>query len=278
MNNPVDGLPGAPEVAPRMALTADVGESFGDYTMGHDAALIELLTEANIACGFHAGDPRVMDRTVSLCIDAGVAIGAHPGFADLVGFGRRAVDLSWEEARTDTLYQIGALGAFVQSRRGRMSHVLPHGRLGNLVVVDAQLADAVAEAIASYDPELIVVTQEGELATAARSRGLAVGIMFLADRGYEDDGQLVSRRRPDALIHDPAKIASRTVRAASTGTVSSVNGKEVRVDADVVLLHGDNREAIENARMVRAALTSSGVEIRPVRDVLAAKGRSRELP
>jgi 5-oxoprolinase (ATP-hydrolysing) subunit A len=252
-----------------IALTADVGESFGAYTLGDDASLIALLTEANIACGFHAGDPLVMDRTVSLCIEAGVALGAHPGFPDLKGFGRRAMDLSWEEARTDTLYQIGALSGFVQSRRGQLSHVTPHGRLGNLVVVDPVLADAVADAVASFDPNLIVVTQEGELAKAARARGLEVGVMFLADRAYEDNGQLVKRTLPGAVLHDPAQIAERAVSAITTGAVSSVNGADVAVAADLVLLHGDNLEAIENARLLREALENAGVEISPLRRVLA---------
>src|SRR5919199_325099 len=153
-------------------LSADIGESFGSYRMGRDEEVLDSLTSANVACGFHAGDPRVMQRSVAACVARGVAIGAHPGFADLVGFGRRAVDMSAEEVRTDVLYQIGALAAFARAAGTALAHVSPHGRLGNLVVSDEHFARPVAEAVAAYDPALIVVTYSGALERLARERGL----------------------------------------------------------------------------------------------------------
>lgn len=257
--------------AASLAMVADVGESFGNWLLGDDEALLDVLTNANVACGFHAGDPLVMDRTIRWCVEKGVEIGAHPGFRDLVGFGRRDMDVTAEELRTDVLYQIGALSAFVRTRGGKLSHLTPHGRLGNRCVVDEMFAHTVADAVAGYDPGLIVVTQEGALARAARENGLTVGILFLSDREYEDDGQLVSRRLPGAVIEDPAVVAERTIRMAEEGTVVSVHGTELEVASDVVLLHGDNPAALANGRRLRAALEDAGVAIKPLSAVLAER-------
>lgn len=183
------------------------------------------------------------------------------------------MDLSYDEVRTDTLYQVGALDAFARAGGGRLSHILPHGRLGNLVVTGSEYARAVTDAVAAYDDDLIVVTQEGELARTAREIGLKVGIMFLADRGYEDDGTLVRRTEPGALIHDADTIAERTVRMATEGVVTSIHGTDVHVDCDVVLLHGDHPEALANGRALRTALESAGVRIAPLRTVLHGKDR-----
>ena len=163
-------------------LVADLGEGFGAYRMGDDEALLDVVTSANVACGFHAGDPRIMDRTVAACAERGVSVGAHPSFPDLAGFGRRAMDLTPDEVRTDVLYQVGALQAFAAAHGTRVRHVAPHGRLGNLVATRADYAEAVAEAVASVDPSMIVLAQDGELAVAARARGLAVGVVGIADR------------------------------------------------------------------------------------------------
>ncbi|WP_405807627.1 LamB/YcsF family protein [Streptomyces sp. NBC_01187] len=205
--------------------------------------------------------------------DTFAAANAAAGFPDLNGFGRRAMDLSYDEVRTDTLYQVGALDAFARAGGGRLSHILPHGRLGNLVVTGSEYARAVTDAVAAYDDDLIVVTQEGELARTAREIGLKVGIMFLADRGYEDDGTLVRRTEPGALIHDADTIAERTVRMATEGVVTSIHGTDVHVDCDVVLLHGDHPEALANGRALRTALESAGVRIAPLRTVLHGKDR-----
>src|SRR6266542_4675761 len=179
------------EMAQLVDLVADLGEGFGAYTMGDDEALLDVLTSANIACGFHAGDPRIMDDTVRECVRRGVAVGAHPSFPDLVGFGRRAMDLSPGEVRTDVLYQVGALQAFAVAHGTHVQHVAPHGRLGNLVAVRQDYADAVTDAVVSVDPTLIVLAQDGALADAARAKGLRVGIVGIADRAYRDDGTLV---------------------------------------------------------------------------------------
>lgn len=254
-------------------LVADLGEGFGAYRVGDDEALLSLLTSANIACGFHAGDPRIMDATVRSCVGRGVGVGAHPSFPDLVGFGRRAMDLTPDEVRTDMLYQIGALHAFAVAHGTRVAHVAPHGRLGNLVAVRADYARAVVDAIASLDQTIIVLAQDGELATAARERGLRVGIVGIADRAYQDDGTLVPRGEPGAVITAPEEIARRTVRMVTEGVIRSVGGNDIPVECDTVLLHGDTPGAVACARTVRAALVDAGVEIAALADVLDRNAR-----
>ncbi len=246
-------------------LIADIGEGFGSYRMGDDDALLDSLTSANVACGFHAGDPRTIERAVASCVEKGVSIGAHPGFPDLVGFGRREVSSSYDEVRTDVLYQIGALHAFVEAAGASLSHVTPHGRLGNLVVTDRTYAEAVAAAVEAFDPTLILVAQSGELEHVARERGLIFARLGLVDRAYEDDGTLVSRREEGAVLHDPEEIAERTISMVVDGTVRSRNGKLVEVDCDTVLLHGDNPGSIRAAALVRSSLEAAGVVIAPLR-------------
>ncbi|KUN89234.1 LamB/YcsF family protein [Streptomyces griseoruber] len=253
-------------------LVADLGEGFGAYTMGDDEALLELLTSANVACGFHAGDPRIMDATVRTCVARQVAVGAHPGFPDLAGFGRRAMDLTPEEVRTDVLYQIGALQAFAVAHGTRVRHVAPHGRLGNLVAVRADYAGAVVDAVAALDESLIVLAQDGELADAARARGLRVGIVGIADRAYRGDGTLVPRSEPGAVIHDPDEIARRTLRMVTEGLITGVDGTDVPITCDTVLLHGDTPGALALARRIRAQLLAAGVGIAPLDAVLDGKG------
>lgn len=252
-------------------LVADLGEGFGAYTMGDDEALLDVLTSANVACGFHAGDPRIMDATVGHCVERGVAVGAHPSFPDLVGFGRRAMDLSPDEVRTDVLYQVGALQAFASAHSTRVRHVAPHGRLGNLVATRKDYAAAVADAVASLDRSLIVLAQDGELAEAARARGLRVGIVGIADRAYLDDGTLVPRSEPGAVIHDGREISERTVRLVTEGVIRSVGGRDIPVACDTVLLHSDTPGAIALARLIREELLAAGVAIAPLADVLDAR-------
>lgn len=256
-------------MARKIDLVADVGESFGAWTMGEDEALLDVLTSANVACGFHAGDPRIMDRTVRHCVVRGIRIGAHPSFPDLAGFGRRAMDLSADEVRTDVLYQLGALHAFAVVHGTTVSHVAPHGRLGNLVATRADYAAAVVDAIRSFDPNLIVLAQDGELADRAREQGIRVGIVAIVDRAYRADGTLVPRSEPGAVIHDSAALARRAVRVVTEGFVEAVDGTPIPVEADTLLLHGDNADAVRNAREIRAALTAAGVEIVPLPEVLA---------
>ncbi|MFC9680943.1 LamB/YcsF family protein [Streptomyces sp. NPDC056948] len=259
-------------MTPTVDLVADLGEGFGAYTMGDDEALLEMLTSANVACGFHAGDPRIMDATVRTCVANRVAVGAHPSFPDLVGFGRRAMDLTPEEVRTDVLYQIGALQAFAVAHGTRVQHVAPHGRLGNLVAVRADYARAVVDAVASLDESLIVLAQDGELADAARARGLRVGIVGIADRAYRDDGTLVPRSEPGAVIHDPDEVARRTLRMVTEGVIRSADGKDIPVACDTVLLHGDSPGAIALAGRIRAELLAAGVEITSLDKVLSGAG------
>ncbi|GGS78616.1 LamB/YcsF family protein [Streptomyces violaceus] len=259
-------------MTPTVDLVADLGEGFGAYTMGDDGALLEMLTSANVACGFHAGDPRIMDATVRTCVANRVAVGAHPSFPDLVGFGRRAMDLTPEEVRTDVLYQIGALQAFAVAHGTRVRHVAPHGRLGNLVAVRADYARAVVDAVASLDESLIVLAQDGELADAARARGLRVGIVGIADRAYRDDGTLVSRSEPGAVIHDPDEVARRTLRMVTEGVIRSVDGTDIPVACDTVLLHGDSPGAIALAGRIREELLAAGVEIASLDKVLSGMG------
>jgi UPF0271 protein len=252
-------------------LVADLGEGFGAWTMGDDDALLDIVTSANVACGFHAGDPRTMDLTVRECAIRGVGVGAHPSFPDLVGFGRRALDLSPLEVRTDVTYQIGALSAFARTYETAVAHVAPHGRLGNLVAVRTDYAEAVVEAVVSVDPSLIVLAQEGELERVARKAGLAVAIVGIADRAYEDDGTLVPRSQPGAVIHDAGLIRERTVRMVSEGVIASRNGVDIPVTCDTVLLHGDTPGAVDLARSIRGALEAEGIEIRPLRESLAQR-------
>ncbi|MER5529355.1 5-oxoprolinase subunit PxpA [Streptomyces sp. NPDC002677] len=252
-------------------LVADLGEGYGPWTMGDDEALLSVLTSANIACGFHAGDPRIMDATVRRCVDRGVAVGAHPSFPDRVGFGRRAMDLTPDEVRTDVLYQVGALQAFAAAHGTRVGHVAPHGRLGNLVATRRDYAVAVTEAIASLDPSLIVLAQDGELADAARARGLRVAVVGIADRAYQDDGTLVPRSEPGAVIHDEREIAERTVRMVTEGVIRSVGGRDIPVDCDTVLLHGDTPGALSLAHLIREELLAAEVGIAPLTAVLDGK-------
>ena len=258
-------------MGPIVDLVADLGEGFGTYSMGDDAALLEVVSSANIACGFHAGDPDIMNATVAECVRRGVSIGAHPSFPDLRGFGRRAMDLTADEVRNDVLYQFGALAAFAGYHGAAVVHLAPHGRLGNLVATRSDYARAVADAAARINPDLIVLAQDGELADAAKARQLPVGIVGIADRAYQADGTLVPRSQPGAVIHDPSAIVDRTVRMVCEGVIQTVAGTDLPITADTILLHGDTPGAVQLARQVRGELERAGVTIAPLTQVLAAK-------
>jgi UPF0271 protein len=261
-------------VNPTIDLVADLGEGFGAYTIGDDSELLEIVTSANIACGFHAGDPDIMASTVAECVRRGVGIGAHPSFPDLRGFGRRDMGLTASEVQNDVLYQLGALNGFAAFHGTKVTHIAPHGRLGNLVAVRADYAQAVAEAAARVDNELIVVAQEGELARAARNAGLDVAIVGIVDRGYQEDGTLVPRSQPGAVLHEPAEIVERTLRMVVEGKIRCANGVDMDIDVDSVLLHGDNPGAVELARLIRSELVSAGVHIAPLAEVMDAKRKA----
>jgi 5-oxoprolinase (ATP-hydrolysing) subunit A len=245
-------------------LVADIGEGFGAYTKGDDERLLNTVTSANIACGFHAGDPRTMEQSVAACVERGVAIGAHPSFPDLVGFGRRAMSVSREELRADVLYQLGALEAFARAYDTSVRHLSPHGMLGNLVMHDPQYAGGVADAVETYDPTVTIYTLAGELVQEARRRGLPVVVMGAIDRAHEDDGSLVSRREPGAVIHDIDEIVERALSIVIDKKLRSRNGTLIDIDCQSLLLHGDNHASIEAAERVRQALEGEGVVLTAV--------------
>ncbi len=253
-------------------LNADLGESFGSFTVGHDSELIPLLTSANVACGFHGGDPRVMDRTVRRCREAGVAVGAHPSFPDLVGFGRRALDVSAEEAETDVLYQVAALDGFCRRHGVAMQHVKPHGALYNQANRSPSLARAIAAGVAAYGRALLLVCQSGtELARVAEAAGLTVAYEGFVDRAYNSDGTLVSRAVEGSLFHDPGKAAEQALRMVMEGTVVAMDGSVVGLSVDTLCVHGDNPEAVRFVSVLRERLAAAGVEVRPLREVVAAR-------
>ncbi len=249
----------------RIDLNCDMGESFGSYALGCDEEILEIVSSANVACGFHAGDPLIMDRTVQLAMDRGVSVGAHPGHHDLRGFGRRFIEVSPAEVEADVVYQVGALAAFVRSRGGRLVHVKPHGMLYNQAVQDADLASAIARGIARVGDDLLFMglATSSSMRDAAAAAGLRyVGEAF-ADRVYNPDGTLQSRAIPGSVIHDPERAAAQAVEIAS-GAVTAHDGSRVELDAETLCLHGDNPAALGNARTVRRLLEEAGVTVAPL--------------
>jgi len=243
-------------------LNCDMGESFGTWHLGHDAAIMPFITSANIACGFHAGDPAVMKRTVRLALRHNVAIGAHPGLPDLVGFGRRNMDISAEEAFDITVYQLGALAAIVQAEGGALHHLKPHGALYNMAATNAALAEALAEAVYKVQPELTLYGLAGsELTKAGEKIGLRTAHEVFADRTYQADGTLTPRRQPDALITNADTAISQVLRMVQGGDVRTQQGTDVTIRADTVCLHGDGAHALEFAQQLNQALRAAGVQL-----------------
>ncbi|MGA2082388.1 MAG: 5-oxoprolinase subunit PxpA [Holophaga sp.] len=244
-------------------LNCDLGESFGAWRMGQDEAVLDWVTSANIACGFHAGDPPTMARTVRAAVARGVALGAHPSWPDLQGFGRRSMAVPPGEAHDLVLYQLGALAGFVRAAGGRLRHVKPHGSLYNQAACDPALAQAVAQAVRDFEASLILVGPSGsELIRAGRDEGLTCASEVFADRGYRPDGSLVPRSEPGALIEDPAASIARVLRMAREGLVVSTGGTDVAVQADTVCIHGDHPGAAGLARSLRQALAQAGIPVR----------------
>jgi UPF0271 protein len=242
-----------------------MGESFGRYTLGNDAAMLRVVTSANIACGMHAGDPRVMRRTVETAAAAGVAVGAHPGYPDLQGFGRRTMTMAAEDLEAALLYQLGALAGFARVAGTRLTHVKPHGALYNTAARDSEVAQTIAQAVAAFDPALIVVTLPGSaLAAAARSLGLPVAREGFADRAYQKNGALVPRSQPGAVIHDPAVAAARAVRMVTKGAVQAITGRVIDLEIDTLCVHGDTPDAPQIVRTLRSTLEEAGIEIQPL--------------
>jgi UPF0271 protein len=246
----------------RVDLNSDLGESFGHYTLGMDERVIPLISSANVACGYHASDPVVMEKTISLAKEAGIRVGAHPGFPDLMGFGRRNMNVTPAEAKAYTLYQLGALDAFCKAKGVKMQHVKPHGALYNMAAKDYALAKAICEAIAEYDKDLIVLALcGGQLLQAAKDLGLRAASEVFADRGYEEDGTLVDRRKAGAMITDENVAIARVVRMIKEGKVTAVTGKDIDIQADSVCVHGDGEKALAFVSKIRAALQQEGIEI-----------------
>jgi UPF0271 protein len=246
-------------------LNADVGEAFGPWPMGDDAALIPLLSSANVACGFHAGDPATIERTVRLAAASGVAVGAHPGYPDLAGFGRRDLAMPPAELEAAILYQVAAVAAFARDAGVELRHVKAHGALYNAAAHDEALAAVVARAVRRFSLDVVLVGLAGSaLLTAGRAAGLRVAAEAFPDRGYEPDGSLRSRSLPGAVITDSAAIAARAVQMASDGRITTSDGSPITLAADTLCLHGDTPGAVEHARAVRAALAEAGIEVRAI--------------
>jgi 5-oxoprolinase (ATP-hydrolysing) subunit A len=252
----------------RIDLNSDVGESFGAYKLGMDEAVIPLISSANIACGFHAGDPSVMKITMALAKKHGVAPGAHPGFPDLLGFGRRNMDTSMEEIKDYIAYQVGALHAFAAMEGLSLQHVKPHGALYNMAVKNTAIWDASAEVLSRIDPRLILVVLAGrnreDLARIGARHGIRVAFEFFGDRAYNPDGSLVSRKEPGSVIHDQDLAALRILKLVKEGTVTAIDGTEIELTADTICVHGDNPTAVALTKKIRETLVAEGIEITPL--------------
>lgn len=246
----------------RIDLNSDLGESFGPWPMGQDAALMASITSANIACGFHAGDPGVMRQTLTLAKDRGVAVGAHPGFPDLVGFGRREIKAAPAEVEDFVLYQVAALAGMAAAQGLRLQHVKAHGALYNMACRDRRLADAIARAVAALDRSLILFgLPDSELLRAGEAAGLRVAAEVFADRAYERDGSLVSRSQAGSVIHDRQAVVDRAVRMVKQQEVVTADGATITLQADTICLHGDTPGAADLARQIRQGLEAAGIRI-----------------
>lgn len=249
----------------RIDLNSDMGESFGAYTIGHDAGLMTSITSANVAAGFHAGDPTVLRETIRLAKTRGVAVGAHPGFPDLVGFGRRELNVTPREAEDMVLYQIAAVAGVAAAEGVRLQHVKPHGALFNMAVRNAELSDAIARAVAAFDKTLILFGLPGsEILKAGRAAGLRVAAEIFADRAYEPDGSLVSRRTPGSVIHDAKAVVTRAVRMVQDGIVVAIDGTTVPLEAETICVHGDTPGSDGLAAALRAGLEAAGITVKAI--------------
>lgn len=246
-------------------INSDMGEGFGPYTLADDETLMGQISSANVACGYHAGDPMIMDRTVRLAKEHGVDLGAHVSFPDRMGFGRRKMDMDLAELETHVLYQIGALAAFAQRAGHRVTHLNPHGALGNLASADTAIAEAVASATMAFDPEIAFLVLPGSaLERAALERGGRVVRLFLADRGYLPNGQLAPRGQPGALVKDEAEVVARVLGVLQDAKLTCVTGEVIPMPVQSVLVHSDTPGAVALATRLRAEITAKGGEIAPL--------------
>ena len=253
----------------KIDLNSDLGESFGAYKIGADADVIPLISSANVACGFHAGDPLVMAKTVELCKSTGTALGAHPGYPDLVGFGRRNLAASPAEVKAMVTYQIGALDAFCKAAGVKLQHVKPHGAMYNMAAKDEALAKAICEAIYEYDPQLILMgLANSQMITQAKAMGLPAAAEVFADRAYEEDGTLVARSKPGSMIEDEDEAVARVVRMIKEGKVAAITGKDIAITADSVCVHGDGPKALAFVEKLRATFAAEGMSIVPLTEIV----------
>ena len=243
-------------------LNADLGESFGAWQMGADAALLDIVSSANIACGFHAGDPLVMRQTVRAALQRGVSLGAHPAFPDLQGFGRRRMDIPAAELEAGIIYQIGALQALAVAEGGHVSHVKPHGALNNIACANREVAETIVRAMLAVNPELILLAPaHSVLAATGQQHGLTVILEVFADRAYQDDGQLVPRSQPGALIHGADASLEHVRRMLDAQAIISQSGKQLPTKIESICVHGDNPEAVATARHIRQGIEAAGYSV-----------------
>ena len=250
-------------------INCDLGESFGAYTLGHDEEILGLISSANVACGFHAGDPHVMRRTVALAKAKGVKVGAHPGLPDLLGFGRRTIQITASELKDMFIYQIGALKAFVEAAGMKLQHLLQHGILTKMVEEDEALGRAVLESIQEVDPGLLYIALEGTyLPRMAKEMGIKIVKTAFADRAYDRNRRLVSRRIPGSVLHDMKQVGERVEQLVTTGTITTMDGEILPIEFDSIMLHGDSPDALELAKTVSGALKRLGVQIKPMSEII----------
>ncbi len=250
----------------RVDLNSDLGESFGRYTLGMDDQILPVISSANVACSFHASDPVVMEKTVKLAKASGVAVGAHPGYPDLMGFGRRSMVISPDEARAYILYQLGALYAFLKPLGMEMQHVKPHGAFYNMAAKDYELSRAICQAVKDFDPHLILLGLSGsQHIRAAEDVGLRAVSEVFADRAYEEDGTLVNRKKPGAMITDEDEAIRRVVRMVKEGKVTAITGRDIPIRAESICVHGDGEKALLFSKRIRAAMEAEGVAVLPMK-------------
>lgn len=249
-------------------INCDCGESFGRYKLGLDEEVIKFITSANIACGFHAADPTVMEKTVKLAKENNVSVGAHPGFPDLIGFGRRNMDISFEEAKAYIKYQIGALYAFCKCENMKLSHVKPHGAFYNMAVKNKELAKAVCEAIYEFDKDIILLAPyNSEMIKIAKQVGIRYAKEVFADRAYEEDGSLVSRNKEGAIIFDENEAIDRVIEMIKNNRVKAITGKFIDIEADSICVHGDNDKALEFVKKIKEKIKEENIKIVPFTEI-----------
>ena len=254
----------------RLNLNADLGESFGPWEMGSDAEMLGIVGSANVACGYHAGDPLVMTSTAALALKHGVSVGAHPGYPDLQGFGRRRMDIPLPELEAMLIYQIGALEACARTQGVRVTHVKPHGALSNLACAERKIAEAIARAVHRLDPTLILLAPAAsQLIHAGRDQGLPVVEEIFADRAYLDDGNLVPRSQPGAMIHGAEASLAHVMRMVEEQALISINGKRIPVKPQSICVHGDGADAVATARAIRTGLQAAGFDMVTIPQLLA---------